>query len=128
VIVVDASALVLAVVDTTARGARARGLLTDGGAAPHLVDAEMGQGLRGLVLRGLLAAEMAERAFDLAQHLVVDRYPHLPLRPQAWSLRHRVSFYDGLYVALARLLDLPLVTADARLTSAVRDECDIELV
>jgi predicted nucleic acid-binding protein len=128
VIVVDASALILAVADTTARGARARSLLVDGSAAPHLVDAEVGQGLRGLVLRGVLAPQVAERALDVAQQLVVDRYPHAPLRPQAWRLRHRVSFYGGLYVALARLLELPLVTADARLASTVTEECGLDLV
>jgi predicted nucleic acid-binding protein len=128
VIVVDASALVLAVADTTARGARARDLLADGSAAPHLVDAEVGQALRGLVLRGVLALDVAERSLDLAQHLVVDRYPHGPLRRQAWALRQQVSFYDGLYVALAGLLDLTLVTADARLATAASDICALDVV
>jgi predicted nucleic acid-binding protein len=128
VIVVDASALVVAVTDTTERGARARSRLADGCAAPHLIDAEVGQSLRGLVLRGLLDEGAAERSLEYAEHLVVDRYPHQPLRRRAWALRYRVSFYDGLYVALATLFDLPLVTADARLAAAVRAECTVDPV
>ena len=127
-IVIDASALVIAVADTTDRGARARGLLAEGSAAPHLIDAEVGQGVRGLVLRGKLDSQLAERSLDAAQHLVVDRYPHPPLRPRAWLLRHQVSFYDGLYVALAEVLQLALVTADAKLASAIGPRSAFELV
>lgn len=37
-------------------------------------------------------------------------------------------FYDALYVALAVLLDLPLVTGDVRLSGAPGLPCPIELV
>ena len=33
----------------------------------------------------------------------------------AWGLRDNFSFYDALYVALALMLDEPLLTFDARL-------------
>ena len=33
----------------------------------------------------------------------------------AWELRDNFSFYDALYVALALMLDEPLLTFDARL-------------
>jgi len=33
----------------------------------------------------------------------------------AWGLRDNFSFYDALYVALALMLDEPLLTIDARL-------------
>jgi predicted nucleic acid-binding protein len=128
VIVIDGSALVVAVVDTTDRGSRVRSLLEDGSAAPHLVDAEVGQGVRGLVLRGVLDADAAERSLRAAEHLVVERYPHPPLRPRAWQLRDSVSFYDGLYVALAEVLGLPIVTADTKLASAIGPRCPFRVV
>jgi predicted nucleic acid-binding protein len=127
-VVVDGSALVLAVADTTERGRRARELLADGAVAPHLVDAEVGQGVRGLVLRRVLDVSSAERSMRAAEHLVIERFPHPPLRRRSWALRDTISYYDGLYVALAELLDLPLVTADAKLVSALPAACRHDLV
>lgn len=127
-IVIDGSALVVGVADTTERGSRVRSRLEDGAVAPHLVDAEVGQAVRGLVLRGLLDEAAATRSLVAAENLVVDRFRHPPLRPRAWQLRDNVSFYDGLYVALAEAADLPLITADAKLAKARGPRCPIELV
>jgi len=46
------------------------------------------------------------------------RYEHTLLLDRAWELRHSVSTYDAMYIALAELLDLPLVTCDAALAQA----------
>ena len=127
-IVIDGSALALAVVDTRERGEVVRARLADGAIAPHLVDAEVGQAVRGLVLRGLLDDKAGERSLGAAEALVVDRYAHRPLRSRAWELRANVGFYDGLYVALAEVAGHPLVTADAKLTTAPGPRCAIELV
>lgn len=127
-IVIDGSALVVGVTDTTERGRAVRARLADGAIAPHLVDAHAGQALHGLVLRGLLEAAAGERSLAAAEALVIERYPHRPLRPRAWMLRANVSFYDGLYVALAELTGHPLVTADAKLAAAHGPTCAIEVV
>jgi len=127
VLVVDGSALVVAVVDTTERGRAARSRLRAGAVAPHLVDAELGQAVRGLVLQGLLDAESGARSVMAAEELVGDRYPHRALRRRAWELRDNVSFYDGLYVALAEVTGLTLLTADAKLVAAHGPRCDLVL-
>lgn len=127
-IVADGSALVVAVADTTERGQRVRSQLAEGAIAPHLVDAEVGQAIRGLVRRGLLDTEAALRSLQAAEHLVLERFPHPPLRPRAWELRDNVSFYDGLYVALAERTGLVLLSADARLRAAPGPRCVVELV
>ncbi|CAN5845240.1 type II toxin-antitoxin system ribonuclease VapC1 [soil metagenome] len=127
-IVIDGSALVIGVADTTSRGRHVRSMLGDDAVAPHLVDAEVGQAVRGLVIRGALDAEEAARSMLAAQALVTERFPHVPLVGRAWSLRDNLSFYDALYVALAELLRVPLVTADARLAGAHGPNCDIELI
>ena len=127
-IVIDGSALVIAVADTTDRGQRVRTRLSDGAIAPHLVDAEAGQAIRGLVQRGLLDPDAAGRSLQSAEKLVSERYRHPPLRPRAWELRSNVSFYDGLYVALAEVTGHPLLTADAKLAAAGGPRCVIELV
>lgn len=127
-IVVDGSALVLAVADTSERGEQVRSRVAEGAIAPHLIDAEVGQAVRGLVRRGLLDAEAAVRSLRAAEHLVLDRFPHPPLRPRAWELRENVSFYDGLYVALAERTGLGLLTADVKLSAAPGARCVVELV
>jgi predicted nucleic acid-binding protein len=127
-IVIDGSALVIGVADTTERGDDVRSRLRDGAVAPHLVDAEAGQAIRGLVLRGLLDDDAATRSLAAAERLVAERYPHPPLRRRAWQLKDNVSYYDGLYVALAESAGLPLVTADAKLAKARGPRCTIEVV
>jgi predicted nucleic acid-binding protein len=127
-VVVDGSALAIAVIDTTDRGDRVLARLEAGAVAPHLVDAEVGQAIRGLVLRGLLVVDDAEASLAAAEELVVERFPHPPLRSRAWQLRSNVSFYDGLYVALAEALQLPLLTADVKLVGATGPRCHLEAV
>ncbi len=64
-----------------------------------------------------------------ARVLVDHRYSHHgPLGELAWTWRHSLSFYDALYVALAVLLDLPLITGDVRLSRAPKVACTVELV
>lgn len=79
--------------------------------------------------RGLLSPEEALLALRAAPAVVDHRYPHgPPLSEIAWTLRHNLSFYNGLYVALAALLDLPLLTADVRLGRAPDLPCTTELI
>lgn len=83
--------------------------------APHLVDAEVGQALRRAVRLGRMEAEEAGEAIWQINELPIERVEHESLVHFAWDLRDNFSFYDGLYVALALMLDEPLLTFDARL-------------
>lgn len=83
--------------------------------APHLIDAELGHALRRSVRIGELSAEAAGRALWEAGDLPIERVEHELLMHIAWGLRDNFSFYDALYVALALMLDEPLLTFDARL-------------
>jgi len=89
--------------------------------APELLDAEVGHALRRAVLRRQADADLAVRALWELEKLPVHRISHQGLVHYAWALRDRVSFYDGLYVALAQLLDQPLLTFDKRLAKAGLD-------
>jgi predicted nucleic acid-binding protein len=60
--------------------------------------------------------------------LVDNRYPHENLAHTAWQLRHNLTYYDALYVALATRLGSPLLTADARLARSPGLPCSVELV
>ena len=84
--------------------------------APHLIDAEVGHALRRKVRLGQMDAEAAGDAIWEINDLPLRRVEHDSLILFAWDLRENFSFYDALYVALALVLDEPLLTFDTRLT------------
>jgi len=86
--------------------------------APHLIDAEIGHALRRHVKGGRLDAGAAGEALWEINELPIERIEHELLVHVAWDLRDNLSFYDGLYVALALMLEEPLLTFDARLARA----------
>jgi predicted nucleic acid-binding protein len=97
--------------------------------APHLIDAEVGQVLRRVERCGQISAESAATGLRSLTTMIDLRYEHHGwLATQAWELRHNVSFYDALYVALAAKLDIPLLTGDVRLSKAPGLPCQVELI
>jgi len=116
VIVVDCSAVVdaLTVVDGTddLRAFLEREELC----APTLLDFEVVSALRGLTLRGHLAATRAQDVLTDFEDLQLRRWSFGDsLRRRAFQLRDRLSAYDAAYVVLAEALDCPLLTRDMRL-------------
>ena len=89
--------------------------------APHLIDAEVGHALRRAVRLGRMDAEEAGEALWEVDELPVERVEHESLIHVAWDLRENFSFYDALYIALALMLDEPLLTFDARLARSGAD-------
>lgn len=118
-IVVDASALVDTLASEIADPRLAERLTADGDLhAPHLVDIEVANALRRLAAAGELSTARAADAHADFAALTIVRYPHLPLLERIWELRETLTAYDASYVALAELLEAPLVTCDARLERA----------
>jgi predicted nucleic acid-binding protein len=95
---------------------------------PHLIDAEVGQGLRREVAAGRLGEGRANAALLDLMRMPFRRIDHVGLIHRAWKLRHNFSFYDGLYVALAEGLDVPLITLDQRLARAVSDATKVTVL
>jgi predicted nucleic acid-binding protein len=96
--------------------------------APALVDAEVGQVLRRQVHGGEISARKAGAALDDLLEMRLQKVPHRHLIDRAWELRDNVSFYDGLYVALAEALDAPLLTLDGKLSRASGLRTEVELI
>jgi predicted nucleic acid-binding protein len=96
--------------------------------APHLIDAEVGHALRRLVATGGLEDDRAAAALGDLGGMQLRRIVHTDLLDRAWQLRHNLSFYDGLYVALAELLETSLITLDNRLARAAAEAAGIEVV
>jgi hypothetical protein len=51
-----------------------------------------------------------------------------PFLRRVWELRHNLTVYGALHVALAEALDAPLITCDVRLARAPVDSVAIELI
>jgi predicted nucleic acid-binding protein len=127
--VIDASAAIELLLDTP-RGQRIAGRVlrpSEAMQAPHLIDVEVAQVLRRFVMSGALSAERGDQAIEDLLDLPMDRYPHDVLLPRVWELRHNVTAYDAAYLALAEVLDVPLVTCDRRLASVPRLSASVEV-
>jgi predicted nucleic acid-binding protein len=96
--------------------------------APHLLDIDVAQVIRRYVanreidgMRGLMVLN------DLAD-IPLRRYPHDFLLPRIWDLRNNLTAYDAAYVALAEVLEAPLLTRYRRIATATGHRARIELV
>lgn len=124
-IVVDASAAVSALLNA---GPARQALSDETLHAPHLVDSEVAQALRRLVLHGTLRAGDGWAALDSWRRMGVVRHPISGLLGRVWELRENVSAYDASYLALAEALGCSLLTADARLGRAPDLRCPVTVV
>jgi len=130
--VIDASVVVTVLADAE-HAPWAEAQLSSGGVdrslwVPHLIDAEVGQALRREVAVGRLGEGRAEAALLDLIRMPLRRIDHVGMIQRAWELRHNFSFYDGLYVALAEGLDVPLVTLDRRLARAAGNATEVAVL
>jgi predicted nucleic acid-binding protein len=130
VIVIDASALLEALLRTPAAKAVEQRLFEQRQTlhAPHLLDVEVAQVIRRYAATGELDAERGRAALADLADFPIRRYPHDFLLPRVWELRNNLSAYDAVYVALAEVLNAPLLTRDRRLAAAARQHSLVELV
>jgi len=123
--VVDSSAVVEALIGR--RDAR-RVVSSTSVFAPHLIDAEVTNAVRGLLLRQVVEPGVAGQMMRTWPRLGVVRFAMHPLVRRMWELRANLSAYDATYVALAEELHCPLLTADARLARAPGVRCDVTVL
>lgn len=124
-IVVDASAAISALLNA---GQARRELAGQQLHVPHLIDPEVASGLRRRAWAGQITAEAAWKALRVWQRLAMTRYPVVALLHRVWELRENVSAYDASYIALAESLEVPVLTADGRLSRAPGTRCSITVV
>ncbi len=128
-IVVDASALLEVLLRTSVAVTVEERLFHAGETlhAPHLLDVEVAQVIRRYAAAGELDEERGRAALVDLGDFPLRRYPHGFLLQRAWELRDSLTAYDAVYVALAEVLDAPLLTRDRRLASAAGHHASIEL-
>jgi len=96
--------------------------------APHLLDVEVAQVLRRYVRENIISAQRGQEALEDLTDVPLSRYPHDFLIPRVWELRAALTAYDAVYVALAELLDAPLLTCDGKIASASGHSANVEVV
>lgn len=123
-LVVDASAVVAALVDAGPDGAWAASVLaSEPLAAPHLMPVEAANILRRAARAGDVSEDVASLAHRDLVDLRVELFPYEPLAARVWELRGRLTAYDAWYVALAEEISSPIVTLDLRLSRAPGPRC-----
>lgn len=127
-VVIDASVLVAAAVDSGPSGAWAEQVLAGGGLhAPELVLVETTNILRRLERAKRLSTLEASSAYIDCMRLDIEVYAFSPVAERVWELRHTLTSYDAWYVAVAEALDAPLATLDTRLTRAAGPTCEFHV-
>jgi predicted nucleic acid-binding protein len=129
VLVVDASVLAPALADDGHDGDAARARLRGQSlVAPELIDLEATSVIRHQWRAGHLDVRRAALALTDLVEMPLRRAPHRPLLGRCWELRENLTVSDAAYVALAEVLGVVLLTADARLAKAPGPRCEIELL
>jgi predicted nucleic acid-binding protein len=124
-IVLDASAAMSGLLNA---GPAREALASEPLHAPHLIDAEVANAMRRRVVAEQVDAGAGWRALVTLQRLGMTRYPTFSMLDRIWELRHSLTAYDATYVALAELLECPLLTADGRLSRASGLRCPVTVV
>lgn len=123
-VVVDASVVVAALVDSGSDGRWAESIIgSDDLVAPHLLPVEVANILRRAALAGSLSSDAAASAHHDLLGLSVRLQPYEDHAERVWELRENVTAHDAWYVALAELLEAPLATLDNRLVRATGPRC-----
>ena len=116
-IVVDASAIIEVLLNTPTGGVLRRYLFAANETlhVPHLTDVEVLQVLRRYSLTRTLDEKREREALEDYASMPLTRYPHSVLLPRVWELRHNLTAYDAVYIALAEALRATFVTCDRAL-------------
>ncbi|MDR1294359.1 MAG: type II toxin-antitoxin system VapC family toxin [Bifidobacteriaceae bacterium] len=127
--VLDASAAVWLLLDPGHRGEEVAATLANHTlAAPALLPCEVANVIRRRCLAGLIAEGQGRLAVAGLMELAVDLWPWEAVAEQVWHMRESITAYDASYVALARLVDAPLVTADTALAQVAGRWCTVTAV
>jgi predicted nucleic acid-binding protein len=118
VIVADASAVVEVLLNTpSGLEIRRRFEVEEEIDVPHVLDLEVLQVLRRYDRTSAFDAQRMEEALQDYEDLPLRRHSHRVLLPRIWELRHNLTAYDATYLALAEILDAPLITRDRAFAS-----------
>ena len=123
-VVIDASALVAALVDSGSDGDWAESVAASSPlVAPELILAETANTLRRLEGSGAISRLEATTAFRDLLRMDLELLPFAPFADRVWELRGNLTSYDAWYVAVAEAFECPLATLDLKLSRAAGPVC-----
>lgn len=123
-VVIDASALIAALVDSGSEGDWAHEVTASGPLlAPELILVETTNTLRRLEGSGAISRLEATSAFRDLLRMDVELLPFGPFAERVWALRGNLTSYDAWYVAVAEAFECPLATLDRKLSRATGPAC-----
>jgi predicted nucleic acid-binding protein len=126
-IVLEASAMVAALVDEPANPELLTVLAAEELHAPNLLDFEVASALRGHIRGSLLTLDRVHEALDDFAELQIERYAMTDTLRRIMALRDNFTVYDAAYVVLAQALGVTLVTCDNKLKEARRFGVDVQV-
>ena len=121
-IVIDASVIVDAMLDANIAEAFNELSNSNEFAAPDHIYLEVLNSLRRLEREDVIAPIALEHCIALLKDWPVESFSVHDLIGDIWSIRHDITPYDAPYVALAGLLNAPLLTHDEKLVRAIDGE------
>lgn len=128
--IVDASVIAHALVTPEEIGNLSRQLLDRSSqiVSPDCLYSEVLAALRKMWLRKTISDEAFLEAVNDLKLIRIYTVDTVELLRRAYELRHNVGAYDAMYVALAEILQCPLITTDTRLSNVSGVRCEIELL
>lgn len=126
-IVLDASAALKMVLRHEGSDALAARVVGSDIHAPALIEVEVASGLRRLQRQRRIAEDRAIIGLEWFLDLGIEKHHGPELTRRIFALRHSLSAYDAAYVAVAELIEAPLLTADGRLSRAHGHRAKVEL-
>lgn len=118
-IVIDASVIVDTMLDATIADAFNGLLASNEFAAPDHIYLEVLNALRRLEREDVIAPVALEHCISLLSDWPIERFSVHNFVGDIWTVRHNITVYDAAYVALAGLLEAPLLTHDEKLVRAI---------
>jgi predicted nucleic acid-binding protein len=129
VIVLDASALAVALGDDGPDGLRVRERLRGHTLfSSDLVDLEVLGIIRRASASSAIDPARADQALSDLADLGLHRVPHHRYLTALWRLSTRFTLFEASYLSLAAALGVPLLTADRRLAQMDDAPCTIEVL
>ncbi len=124
-LVIDASALVAALVDSNTDGRWALNLVSTSPflASPEICYLETLNIVRRHERSSQISPVEARIALTSLRDLPLELVPVHPLIGRIWELRSNLTCYDAAYIAVAENLSLPLATLDGPMRRAPGSQC-----
>ncbi|MGH3870504.1 MAG: type II toxin-antitoxin system VapC family toxin [Pseudonocardiaceae bacterium] len=127
-IVIEASAMVSALVGDPATPELLAVLADEELHAPALLDFEVASALRGHLFGGLLDQARVDEALEDFTALRIERHQMTHALAHILDLRDNFTAYDAAYVVLALVTEAPLITSDTKMQEARRLGVDVQLI